>query len=666
MQQHFHVPIVFSAFVRMLFIFCALVSVGTGQAQTALQLNPKDQIQSAGDQVAPEIGSTQAAEYNVPDSGRPMPVNRRTDEAKYDSMQLLRDHRTHYAIILAACLLAFGCLLLLVAKGRVNRQLKLEIEEKILTQRALQESNFQIESILRAAPTGIGLVLDRVLMRANQRLCLLTGYDQSELIGRSARMLYTNDEDYAYVGEEKYRQIRERGIGTVETLWRRKSGEVINVLLSSAPLDENDWSRGVTFSALDITERKKTEWERARLQRELTQSHKMEALGQLTGGIAHDFNNILGIITGYTDLVRESGVNKIRREGYLEKVAQAADRARQLVSQMMLFSRTDPEEDKPLLLPPLIKEDIKLLRSTLPSTIRIEMDLMENPPRVMMGLIQLNQLLMNLCINARDAMNGSGTLSIRLNWARQLNRVCSSCHKPVRGDWLELSVTDTGAGITAHALEHLFEPFFTTKQVGKGTGMGLAVVHGIMLNHGGHVLVESKLGSGTAFKLLFQPLQEDAGELPDPVQWQTPAPSGERRQLLVVDDEIDLARYLGDLMEMHGYRVRICTDSGKALALFKVAPGSFDLLLTDQTMPGKSGLELIRECRAIRPDLPAVICSGYSEDLDPAQVESADLRCLLKPVDKQRLLLSVGALLNLSPPAPIRESTVKPFVSAVR
>ena len=648
MPQKPHVPDIFSASVRPLLFCCVLLWVVTGQAQSTPQSIRLDRISA-------EIGDVQAALQAAPDQGQAQPLQLPTDGAEYESAPLLRDHRTYWAIIAAACMLASGFLVLLVVKSRINRELKREIEERELTERALQESSFQIESILRAAPIGIGLVQDRVLMRANQRLCLLTGYDRSELIGRSARMLYVNDADYAYVGEEKYRQIRERGIGTVETRWRRKSGEVINVLLSSAPLDQNDWSRGVTFSALDITERKKMEWERARLQRELTQSYKMEALGQLTGGIAHDFNNILGIIVGYTDLARESGINKTRKESYLEKVAQAADRARQLVGQMMLFSRADPEEDKPLLLPPLIKEDIKLLRSTLPSAIRIEMDLMENPPRVMMGLTQLNQLLMNLCINARDAMNGSGTLSIRLNWARQLHRTCSSCHQLVHGDWLELSVTDTGAGIATHAFERLFEPFFTTKQLGKGTGMGLAVVHGIMLNHGGHVLVESKLGSGTSFRLLFPPLQEDAGGLPDPADWQTPTPHGEGRRLLVVDDEIDLARYLGDLMELHGYRVRIVTESGKALALFKEAPMSFDLLLTDQTMPGMSGLELIRECRTIRPDIPAVICSGYSEDLDPALVESADLRCLAKPVDKQRLLLSVGALLHLSSPGSIKK-----------
>ncbi|MCP4043461.1 MAG: PAS domain S-box protein [Gammaproteobacteria bacterium] len=278
--------------------------------------------------------------------------------------------------------------------------------------------------------------------------------------------------------------------------------------------DENGKPVRMIGAMLDITERKRSEAEQARLQRELQQVQKMEALGQLTGGIAHDFNNILGIIMGYSDLARDRCISKgeAKLTSQLDRILEASGRARDLVSQMMAFSRGDARDDKPLQLQALVKEDLKMLSSTLPSSIGITTEIEENLPSVIMDPGQLNQLLMNLCVNARDAMKGKGDLTIRIGWVRELDAECATCHKQVEGDWVELSVTDTGSGISQEVLNRIFDPFFTTKEVGKGTGMGMAVIHGIMRNHGGHILVETGPGEGTTFRLLFPPVVEETAE----------------------------------------------------------------------------------------------------------------------------------------------------------
>lgn len=244
-------------------------------------------------------------------------------------------------------------------------------------------------------------------------------------------------------------------------------------------------------------------------------------------------------------------------------------------------------------------------------------------------------------------MEGVGILTIGLGWRRDVNRECSVCHKWVEGDWIGLSVTDTARGITNETLDKLFMPFYTTKEIGKGTGMGMAVVHGIVSGHGGHTLIETKLGTGTTFRLLFPPIVEELPETSEAGQTAAQLPHGEGRQVLVLDDEPELAEYIGDLLELFNYQATIITDSQEALKLFQENPDRFSLLVTDQTMPGLTGMELINQLRRLHTDLPVILCTGYSESIEKKDAEKWRIRYLGKPIDADHLIQSAGELLGL-------------------
>ena len=401
-------------------------------------------------------------------------------------------------------------------------------------------------------------------------------------------------------------------------------------------------------TVLDVTERKKSESERDRLNRELQQAHKMDAIGQLTGGIAHDFNNQLGIILGFLDLAGFTGIDADKSNQYLDQAKKAGERAKKLVSQLLTFSRADRIESKPLQLYPLVKEDLKMLRSTLPSTIELKVELEESLPEVMMDPIQFHQLLMNLSINARDAMDGFGELRVKLKKTVIPGSECAACFRRVEGEWIELSVSDNGEGIDKALLPRIFEPFFTTKGQGKGTGMGLAVISSIIQNHGGHILVDTQEGIGSKFQLLFPPLQMPQQLTPAPETMRKALRQGHGEQLLVVDDEPKLGLYLGELLELYNYRSKIFSDSLKALNEFQENSGSFSLLLTDQTMPGLSGMDLIGLVREKEPGLPVILCTGYSEKIDSESAEKQSIHYLSKPIDSEKLLTLLHEILSPS------------------
>jgi len=390
----------------------------------------------------------------------------------------------------------------------------------------------------------------------------------------------------------------------------------------------------------DLTERKKAERKQEKLQRELTQRQKMVALGQLSGGIAHDFNNILGIVLGYTELAMDctTAADREKLTDYLTKVERAGHRAKELVDQLLAFSRSDFNQEKSLQLLPLISEEIKMFRSMMPSSIEMVTELADGLPDVIVNSVQLHQVLMNLCINARDAMNGNGTLTISLKATTGIDAECLACHKWVYGDWVELAVSDTGSGIDASIRDFLFDPFFTTKMVGEGTGMGLAMIHGIMSRVGGHILVETELGKGSTFRLMFKPAIAGTTPIANSEPARRQSRPGAQRHVLVVDDEPELAAYLGDVLKLSDYRVTISTNSSQALVLFQENPADFALLVTDQTMPGLTGVELAQKCREFSPDLPVILCTGFSEAINKERAEADGIGYLKKPIDSDQVL----------------------------
>ncbi|NOQ17181.1 MAG: response regulator [Methyloprofundus sp.] len=401
-------------------------------------------------------------------------------------------------------------------------------------------------------------------------------------------------------------------------------------------------------SRMDISEIKQNELKRIELEEQLRQTHKMEAIGLLTGGIAHDFNNILASILGYASLASMRGgfTAESKMSSYLQQILNAGERGRLLTTQMLSFCRNTQTEAAYIQIEPLIRETITLLESTLPSSIEFHIDVDEGLPDIQIDPTQLHQIMMNLCVNAKDAMQGKGHLTIALKLVEVTNALCTTCKQSIEGQFIELSVADTGAGITKASIERIFDPFYTSKPVGKGSGMGLSIVHGTVHQNKGHVVLQSSLGQGSQFSLYFTPryggkLMEPCGE-----HSQVEIHKGHGESILVVDDEEGIVELLREALDSLQYNVTATASSVEALSLFKERPEQFDLLITDQTMPVITGEELIKEVRQLSPDIPIILCTGYSETMDPILAKEIGVdQFFYKPFQLETLLESVSSLL---------------------
>jgi PAS domain S-box-containing protein len=391
----------------------------------------------------------------------------------------------------------------------------------------------------------------------------------------------------------------------------------------------------------DITERHEAEEQRQLLEIQLRQAQKMEAIGQLTGGIAHDFNNILTAMTGYVVLAGEHvetlGDEKLSR--YLDRAQRSGQRARDLIQQMLTFSRGQHGEPRPVALGPLIQEWLDLLETTLPSSVEIRAELDAQVPDTLIDPVQFEQVLMNLCINARDAMQGHGTLTVSLRYVTSKDGVCASCRQPLAGEFIEIAVSDTGPGVPVDVQERMFEPFYSTKAVGHGSGMGLSMVHGIIHEHKGHLLLESRPGEGTTMRISLSPLSasavgEETAGLAD-VKHDALQIEG---RVLLVDDEPAVSEFMQDLLEGWGLTVSVFNSSVDACMKFSDDPDRFDLVIIDQTMPKMTGLDVAQHLLKLRPGLPVILYTGYSDEISDEQVSQLGIRALVnKPVDTARL-----------------------------
>lgn len=364
---------------------------------------------------------------------------------------------------------------------------------------------------------------------------------------------------------------------------------------------------GVIQTALDITDR-------VNLEKQFRQAHKMQAIGTLAGGIAHDFNNILSAIMGYTELYKMQVSDRPRVYNGMEEVLKAAKRAKALVQQILTFSRQTAQEKKPIMIVPIVKEVAKFLRASLPTTIEIKHTLNVSSDVIMADPTQMHQVMMNLCTNAGHAMKETGgVLEIGLkeiSIGREEKRRFPSL---VIGRYLELSVRDTGHGISGDHLERIFEPYYTTKSKGEGTGLGLAVVHGIIRDHGGEIKVYSEIGKGTVFHLYLPLAESRTEETGDTAE---PSLTGGKERILIIDDEEALANMQTELLEELGYKVLAETDPVKAIEKFTKARDSFDLVITDKTMPHMTGFDVAKYLRNIRADIPIIMCSGFQDKED--------------------------------------------------
>ena len=430
-------------------------------------------------------------------------------------------------------------------------------------------------------------------------------------------------------------------------------GSVRWIRQEGLPTLDNDGNRlKLTGIVQDITGYKKEMLEREQLEREIQQMQKMESLGQLTGGIAHDFNNILAIISGYTELAKnithKIGNEKLSR--HLEQIYSSSKRASELIAQMLAFSRTDSDYSKKenLSVNKLLSEIKLMLQPLLSSSISLNV-LIKDDFNIYANSVMLNQVLMNLCVNAKDAMrDGVGEIDIEAKKVSLQNETCSSCFNSFSDDFIQISVSDNGIGMAEEKLHRIFEPFFTTKGVGKGSGMGLSMVHGIMHKHDGHVIVESKPDYSSTFKLLF-PVSEHNHklELKEESISRDDYVGDEQGTILVVDDEEALAEFIKDFLENYNFNPVVMHDSRKALEYFLDNFNDIDLVLTDYTMPGMTGGQLAEYMITTKPDIPIILCSGYSDLINKEEALNLGIKDYIeKPINTKLLLEAIRLHIN--------------------
>jgi PAS domain S-box-containing protein len=402
---------------------------------------------------------------------------------------------------------------------------------------------------------------------------------------------------------------------------------------------------GRIVSAVEIAE---DITERLSMEEQLRQAQKMESLGTLAGGIAHDFNNILSAILGYAELALAEAAGDAQLGEYLRGIHKAGDRATDLVRQILTFSRRGTTELKPLKIDLIIKEALKLLRSTLPSTISIVQRVSPDLDAILADPTQIHQIIMNLCTNASHAMTpAGGRLTVTLEQKELGTDFFRRFVDAQPGSYLQLCVSDTGCGMTPEIMAAIFDPYFTTKDLGEGTGLGLAVVHGIVKEYGGDIRVRSKPGQGTTFELYFPTIQETSTR---PHADKAPHLPGGNEHILVVDDEPSILKVTEQLLRKLGYRVTTAPDGKPALERFSNDPSAFDLVITDITMPHMTGDRLAKAILELRPDIPVILCTGYSRLIDEAQAESIGIAALMiKPVGKTALAVELRRLLDQRP-----------------
>ena len=473
----------------------------------------------------------------------------------------------------------------------------------------------------------------------------MLGFHAEEMIGQPVWKLSVEEE----ISRER---VLSKLAGTLppdenlERNYRRKDGTTFPVLvMDRLILDEKGEIKGMRCTIQDITQRKQAEGEKAYLLEQLHQAQKMEAIGTLAGGIAHDFNNILAAIMGFAELADLDLQEDSKVKYNVQQSIKAAKRARNLVQQILAFSRQGKQERKPLNIQPIIKEALKFLRASLPATIEIRQDMEEDLGTIEADPTEVYQVLMNLCTNAAHAMEEKGgILEVSLSQVDIPGEAPAASRAIEPGPYLRLRVSDTGHGMPPGILKKIFDPYFTTKEVGKGTGLGLAVVHGIVKSYGGEISVSSEWGKGSTFDIYFPRAQALGRSLE--IEKAEPLPFGGHERVLFVDDEKAIAEIGQNMLKYLGYAVEVRTSSIEALELFRAQADRFDLVMTDMTMPNMTGDKLAQELLRIRPGIPIILCTGFSEALTEEKAKAIGVRELvMKPLAIRDLAKAVrGAL----------------------
>jgi len=450
-----------------------------------------------------------------------------------------------------------------------------------------------------------------------------------DLVGRDHAESEAILEDFYKAAESGKTRTRETRLASAESS--------LSVELSLIPFfGPNGRTRHVLAVIRDITSRKRAEAVRSDFEARLAQSRKMEALGQLAGGVAHDFNNILTGILGFAEVIRRSTPDAAAA-GFSGEIIQASQRARDLIRQILMFSRRQPAERRPVRLADVAREALQLIRRSAPAIVRVEAKLAENTPFILGDTTQLHQVFMNLCTNAVQAMgDAGGQLEVAIG-SLEVSTEFATRHPPLReGLYVRLSITDTGPGMPQAVMDRLFEPFFTTKAPGVGTGLGLSVVHGVVQNHEGAIIVESSPGVGTTFAVYLPAINSPSWSGEEALTVSPEATSG--RRILFVDDEASIARLGQIMLKSLGHSATAFGDPAEGLAALRSHPGDYDVVITDLTMPGMTGIQLAQNIREIGSKIPIILCSGYADQVPEETIKSLGIvEVLPKPFQMQSL-----------------------------
>jgi PAS domain S-box-containing protein len=480
---------------------------------------------------------------------------------------------------------------------------------------------------------------DKILY-ANEYLANIYGYAMEELIGAPISVLHTEKQMQEAL-KLKAVLLEEGSFSPTELISRHKNGLDLPVLLSGVLLQGDSGSpRYAAASIVDISERK-------RLEQQLQQAQKMESIGNLAGGIAHDFNNILFPIVGMAELLMEDlPAGSIEREN-AEEIYRAGTRGSELVKQILAFSRRSEHRKIPVHVQQILKEVFRLTRATIPADIDIVRDVQKDCGLVMADAVQVHQVCINLITNAYHAVErGGGSISVGLREIEWEGRG-DDVEAPGPGRYVRLTVSDTGCGMEPFTLEKIFEPYFTTKEQGKGTGLGMSVVYGIVKEHKGDIRIASRPGRGTTVEVFFPAMEKGAAQ-PEGAGASVRVPTGDEH-ILLVDDEAAVVKLEKRMLESLGYRVTAFTHGRDAVAAFEAAPYNYDLVVSDMTMPGITGDRLAEKILLVRPEIPVIICTGFSERIDPGKADAIGIRGLLtKPVQKADFGTMIRSVLDES------------------
>ena len=527
-----------------------------------------------------------------------------------------------------------------------------DVTERKETERQLRLSEQRFRDFFAHSPIGVALCdAQRELVNVNRAGLRMLGVpDKAEFsnfnmfdnpfMSDSVKALLNKGETARYEAALDFDEVKKRGMFTTT----RSGIANLEIWVNNLGLDPDFKPKGYLVEIQDITKRRKVEAALLQSERQLRQSQKMQAIGTLSGGIAHDFNNILTPILGYSEMILHTVSEEDPVHTYVGEVLKASHRAKDLVNQILTFSRQTEQAGQVIRVVPIAKEVLKLLPASLPKGIEIRRSISATHDIVLADPTQIHQVLMNLCTNATHAMREKGgILELRLSNFLIDQKSRRKYPELEPGRYLRMSVKDTGNGMDQATTERIFEPFFTTKDKGEGTGMGLSVVHGIVTSLKGTIAIETEWGKGSTFHVILPAVEQTAETTPEV---RAPLPSGSECVLLV-DDEPEIVKMGAHMLASLGFRPVVANDGAEALRLFELNPDQYDVVITDQVMPGMSGAELIEKLLVVRPGLPVILCTGFSEALTPEQAKDAGVReFMMKPIGMRQLAEAIKRALG--------------------